>query len=348
MKVLQTLPQNDLNEIPQAAKAAEEAGFDMVCTMENRHDPFLALGVAAVATEKIALGTAVAIAFPRSPMVVANACWDLQVASKGRFVLGLGPQIKPHNEKRFSVPWSPPVPRLREYVNALRAIWRCWETGEKLEFRGKHYTFTLMIPNFVPPSTAQAPVPITIAAVGEHSLRLAGEACDGVRLHPFCTRAYVEDVVMARLREGMAKTGRSRETFEITGGGFVATGATDEEVEEVAEWVRYRIAFYGSTPSYWPVFEHHGYGDLGRKLNAMTKDGKWDEIASEIPDDLLHLFAAIARYDQLAAALETRFGGVCDAVYASTSQDIRPAVPADVLQDIAKIPTVFGGFAKDW
>lgn len=348
MKVLQTLPQNDLNEVPAAAKAAEEAGFDMVCTMENRHDPFLSLGVAAVATEKIMLGTAVAIAFPRSPMVVANACWDLQVASAGRFVLGLGPQIRPHNEKRFSVPWSPPVPRLREYVNALRAIWRCWETGEKLKFEGEHYTFTLMIPNFVPPSTGQAPVPITIAAVGDHSLRLAGEACDGVRLHPFCTRAYVEDVVMQRIAEGMAKTGRSRDQFEVTGGGFVATGATDEEVNDVAEWVRYRIAFYGSTPSYWPVFEHHGYGDLGRKLNAMTKEGKWDEIAGEIPDDLLHMFAAIARFDELSGAIEKRFGGVADSIYASTSQDIRPSIPADVLQDIARIPTTFEDFNKSW
>jgi probable F420-dependent oxidoreductase len=348
MKVLQTLPQNDLNEVPAAAKAAENAGFDMVCTMENRHDPFLSLGVAAVSTEKIMLGTAIAIAFPRSPMVVANACWDLQVASKGRFVLGLGPQIRPHNEKRFSVPWSPPVPRLREYVNALRAIWRCWETGEKLDFRGEHYTFTLMIPNFVPPSTKQVPVPVTIAAVGDHSLRLSGEACDGVRLHPFCTRAYIEDVVMKRVEEGMAKTGRTREQFEVTGGGFVATGENDEEVDKVAEWVRYRIAFYGSTPSYWPVFEHHGHGDLGRKLNKMTKDGKWDQIAAEIPDDLLHEFAAIARFDQLAGAVDKRFGGAADAIYASTSQDIRPSIPADVLQDIARVPTAFQGFSTDW
>ena len=233
-------------------------------------------------------------------------------------------------------------------MNALRAIWRCWETGEKLNFRGEHYTFTLMIPNFVPPSTGQMPVPITIAAVGEHSLRLAGEVCDGVRLHPFCTRAYVEDVVMGRLREGMAKSGRCREAFEITGGGFVATGETDEEVDKVAEWVRYRIAFYGSTPSYWPVFVHHGYGDLGPKLNAMTKEGKWDEIASEVPDDLLNLFAAIGRYDQLADAIKNRFGGVSDAIYASTSQDIRPAIPADVLQDVARVQTTFEGFSTDW
>lgn len=344
MKVLQTLPQNDLNEVGAAAKAAEDAGFHMVCTMENRHDPFMSLGVAAVATEKIMLGTAVAIAFPRSPMVVANTCWDLQVASKGRFVLGLGPQIRPHNEKRFSVPWSPPVPRMREYVNALRAIWRSWETGERLRFEGKHYTFTLMTPNFVPPSTGQAPIPITIAAVGEHSLRLSGEACDGVRLHPFCTRSYLEDVVMQRIGEGMAKTGRTRENFEVTGGGFLATGETDEEVDKVVEWVRYRLGFYGSTPSYWPVFEHHDLGDLGRKLNRMTKDGKWDEIAAEIPDDVVHLFTAVGRYDQLAKVVETRFGGVSDAIYASTSQDIRPPIPPDVLQDIGRIPTAFEEF----
>jgi alkanesulfonate monooxygenase SsuD/methylene tetrahydromethanopterin reductase-like flavin-dependent oxidoreductase (luciferase family) len=205
-----------------------------------------------------------------------------------------------------------------------------------------------MIPNFVPPSTKQVPVPVTIAAVGDHSLRLSGEACDGVRLHPFCTRAYIEDVVMKRVEEGMAKTGRTREQFEVTGGGFVATGENDEEVDKVAEWVRYRIAFYGSTPSYWPVFEHHGHGDLGRKLNQMTKDGKWDQIAAEIPDDLLHEFAAIARFDQLAGAVDKRFGGAADAIYASTSQDIRPSIPADVLQDIARVPTAFQGFSTDW
>ena len=348
MKVLQTLPQGDLNDVPSAAKAAEASGFDMVVTMENRHDPFLSLGVAAVETERIKLGTAIAIAFARSPMVVANSCWDLQVASKGRFILGIGPQIRPHNEKRFSISWSPPVPRMREYVMALRAIWRSWETGEKLRFEGEHYTFTLMTPNFVPPSTGQVPVPITMAAVGEHSLRLSGEICDGVRLHPFCTRAYLEDVVIARINEGLDKTGRTRGSFEVTGGGFIATGETEEEVDKVAEWVRHRIAFYGSTPSYWPVFEHHGCGDLGRKLNRMTKAGKWDEIASEIPDDVLHLFAVIAPYGQLENAIIKRFGGVVDAIYASTSQDIRPQIPSDVLQDIARIPTAFNGFKTNW
>jgi probable F420-dependent oxidoreductase len=263
VKVLPTLPQADLNQIPGAARAAEAAGFDAIATMENRHDPFLSLGVAAVNTSDITLTTAVAIAFPRSPMVVANTAWDLQAASKGRFVLGLGPQIKPHNEKRFSVKWSPPAPRSREYVQALRAIWRAWELGEKLRFEGEHYTFTLMTPNFTPPSAGQPSVPVTLAAVGPHTLRLSGEVADGVRLHPFCTRAYLEDVVLGHIREGLEKSGKPRKHFEIAGGGFVATGATDEEVAKTVEWIRYRIAFYGSTPSYWPVFEHHDLGDLG-------------------------------------------------------------------------------------
>jgi len=348
VKVLQTLPQHDLNAVPAAVKAAEASGFDMAVTMENKHDPFLPLAVAAVASNRIELGTTVAIAFARSPMVVANASWDLQTASGGRFVLGLGPQIRPHNERRFSVPWSPPVPRMREYVQALRAIWRSWETGEKLAFEGEHYRFTLMVPNFVPASSGQPPVPVTIAAVGEHSLRLAGEVCDGVRLHPFCTRAYAEDVAMKRIGEGMAKTGRARETFEVTGGGFVATGATDEDVAGATEWVRYRVAFYGSTPSYWPVLEHHGHGDLGRKLNRMTKDGQWDEIAAEISDDVLRLFAAVGRHDEIASAVETRFGGLSDAIFASTSSEMQPDLPADVLQDIHRVAIRFTGFATGW
>ena len=348
MRILTTLPQNDLNAVPAATAEAEAAGFDGALTMENRHEPFLALAVAACASKRLELGTAVAIAFPRSPMVVANACWDLQNASRGRFVLGIGPQIRPHNEKRFSVSWSAPVPRLREYVQALRAIWRCWETGERLRFEGHHYTFTLMTPNFTPESTGQRMVPITIAAVGERSLRLAGEVADGVRLHGFCTRRYLEEVCMPRIAEGMARTGRKRGSFEVTGGGFIATGATDEEVAKAVEWVRYRVAFYGSTPGYWPVLDLHGLGDLGRKLNRMTKEGAWNRIAAEIEDDTLRLFAAVGRHDELAAAVEQRFGGAADAVYSSLSMDMRPVLPPDLIQDIRRLPTAFEGYATGW
>ena len=265
MRVLNTLPQADLRQTAASAIASEAAGYDGLLTMENKHDPFLAHAIAAVNTERVELGTSVAIAFPRSPMVVANACWDLQNASRGRFVLGIGPQIRPHNEKRFSVRWTAPAPRLREYVQALRAIWTTWQTGEKLDFRGEHYTFTLMPPYFMPPSTGQRMVPITLAAVGEHSLRLAGEVADGVRLHSFCTRRYIEESIIPRVREGMARSGRVREHFEITGGGFVATGKDAEATAKAFEIVRGRVAFYGSTPGYWGVLELHGHSDCYRR-----------------------------------------------------------------------------------
>ncbi len=349
MRVLNNLAQDDLRQTAASAKASEAAGYDGVMTMENKHDPFLAHAIAAVSTERVELGTSVAIAFPRSPMVVANACWDLQNASRGRFVLGIGPQIRPHNEKRFSVKWTPPAPRLREYVKALRAIWTTWEKGEKLDFRGEHYTFTLMPPYFMPPSMKQKMVPITLAAVGEHSLRLAGEVGDGIRLHGFCTRRYMEEAIMPRIADGMAKSGRTREHFEITGGGFVATGKDDEATARMFEVVRGRVAFYGTTPSYWPVFELHGYGDLGRELNAMSKAGKWAELASRVPDDLVHLFAAVGTHKEIAGKIAERFGGLSDAInLRADSSSAGGDVPPDVIQEIKRIPTVFQGYKTDW
>jgi probable F420-dependent oxidoreductase len=348
MRVLATLPQDDLNDIPQAARAAETVGYDGLVTMENRNEPFLALAVAAVNTTRIGLATGIAIAFARSPMAVANAGWDLQRASRGRFVLGLGSQVRAHNENRFSVKWTPPAPRLREYVQALRAIWRSWETGEKLAYQGEHYRFTLMTPNFVPTSTHQPMVPVTLAAVGPAMLRVAGEVADGVRLHPFCTRRYVDEVVMRELRTGFARSGRARERFEISGGGFIATGADDEAVARMVEWVRYRIAFYGSTPAYWPVLDTHGLGDLGRKLNVMSKAGQWDAMAREIPDDVVRLFAAIGTHRELARAVAGRFGGAADAVALSGGYGVRQDVPPDLVQDLQRIPAAFTGFPAGW
>ncbi|MCY4500226.1 MAG: LLM class flavin-dependent oxidoreductase, partial [Alphaproteobacteria bacterium] len=208
--------------------------------------------------------------------------------------------------------------------------------------------FTLMTPNFTPASTGQPMVPVTLAAVGDYSLRLSGEVADGVRLHGFCTRRYLEEVCLPRIAEGMARTGRKREDFEVTGGGFIATGADDEEVEKAVEWIRYRVAFYGSTPGYWPVLDLHDLGDLGRKLNRMTKEGAWDKIAAEVDDDTLRLFAAVGRHDELADAVEERFGGAADAIYASLSMDMRPDIPPDLIQDIRRLPTAFKGYATAW
>lgn len=347
MRVLTSLPQQDLTEVSAAAGAAEAAGYDGLITMENRNNPFLPLAVAALATTRVELATSVAMAFPRSPMIVAGTAWDLQIASRGRFVLGLGPQVRAHNERRFSVPWSPPVPRLREYVESLRAIWRAWEKGERLDYRGEHYRFSLMTPNFVPRSLHLPMVPVTLAAVGPHSLSLAGEVADGVRLHPLCTRRYLEEVVLPRVSAQLAARGRRRETFEVAGGGFVATGPDDASVATVVEWIRYRVAFYGSTPAYWPVMELHGLGDLGRKLNAMSKAGQWDHMAAEISDDVVRLFAAIAPYRDLAAEIGRRFAGV-DAISVSASPETRVDVPPEVIADIQRLPVTFTGFPRGW
>jgi probable F420-dependent oxidoreductase len=348
MRVLTSLPQDDLRKTAAAAQAAEAAGYDGALTMENKNDPFLAHAIAAVSTERLQLGTSVAIAFPRSPMVMANAAWDLQIASRGRFVLGIGPQIRPHNERRFSVPWTAPAPRLREYVQSLRAIWTAWEKGERLRYEGKHYTFTLMPPYFIPTSQHMKMVPITLAAVGQHSLRLAGEIADGVRLHGFCTRLYLTEEILPRLIEGMLRTDRDRTDFEITGGGFIATGPDNDAVAKMIEYTRGRIAFYGSTPGYWPVLEMHGLGDLGRKLNAMSKEGKWAEMSAEVSDDVVALFTAIGTYAEITAAIEQRFGGLSDALNVGGTTIAPTGLPPDLLQDIKRIPTKFTGYRTPW
>lgn len=344
MRVLTTVPQDNLSKVPAAARAVEADGFTGIISMENRHDPFLPLAIAATETEHVELCTAVAIAFSRSPMVVANMGWDLNEASAGRFVLGLGSQVKAHNERRFSVPWTPPAPRLREYVEALRAIWRCWAEGERLAFEGDHYRFTLMTPNFVPESTGQRLPPITLAAVGPAMLKVAGEVADGVRLHPFCTRKYMESVVLPRLQVGWKRSGRARETFEITGGGFVATGANEEAVAKMREWVRYRVAFYGSTPAYYPVLEAHGLEDLGLELNRLSKEGRWNEMAGRVSDEVLELFAAVGTHDEIAARIEERFGGLSDSIYASMSSELASDMPREIVARIGQIPIKFAGY----
>ncbi|MGE0483700.1 MAG: TIGR03617 family F420-dependent LLM class oxidoreductase [Gammaproteobacteria bacterium] len=337
MRILNTIVQHDLNASRDAATAAENAGYDGITTLENRHDPFLPLAVAATATRRIELMTGVAIAFLRSPMSLANIGWDLQRASAGRFTLGLGPQIKAHNEKRFSVPWSAPVPRLREYVQSLRAIWHAWQSGDELRFEGEHYRFTLMPPNFRPEPIELPPPRILLAAVGPAMLKLAGEVADGVILHPFCTRPYVEQTVLPALAAGFARSGRKREDFEIIGGGFVATGADDAEVQANAEWVRQRIGFYGSTPAYWPVLESCGMRELGERLNVMTKQGRWDALAAAVPDELLQACAAVADHAGLAAAVAARFGGLSDTLPLSASSEQPARLPTPVIEALRAV-----------
>ena len=343
MHVYRNITNTKLTDINKVAPQLENMGYDGLLMTELKHDPFLPLGVAATSTKTVTLATGIAISFLRSPMAIANIAWDLNEATSGRFTLGLGTQIRAHNEKRFSVPWSPPGPRMREYIQALKAIWRCWKYNEKLSFEGEHYRFTLMTPEFVPESSGIHLPPVTLAAVGPVMIKTAAEVAVGIRLHGFCTSKYFEETINPRIKMGLKVAGKARKNFEVSGGGFIATGPDNRAVDDATEAVRYRVGFYGSTPAYWPVLETHGYGDLGRKLNAMTKSGEWDQLAAQIPDDLLELFCAIGRYDEIAKNIEERFGNMTDVISTGLNEDF----PPDLIQDIQKIEGSFVGFNTD-
>jgi probable F420-dependent oxidoreductase len=344
MRVSTVLPVRDWRACAPAAQTAEADGYDCIQSNELRHDPFAPLAFAALATERVALATSVAIAFPRSPMIVANHAWDLARHSNGRFVLGLGSQVKAHNERRFSVPWIAPAARLGEYVQALRAIWRAWETGAKLDFRSPHYTFTLMTPEFSPGPQGLPMIPVAMAAVGPVMLKTAARVADSVRLHGFATRRYLEEVVRPMLQAELTAAGKSFAGFEVTGGGFIATGPDDAAVREAAEKVRYRVAFYGSTPAYRSVFDVHGIGDLGARLNEKVREGRWNEISKLVSDEVLDLFVARAPYDGIAEAIEKRFGGVADTVTLEFLPGDSDATRRRVIEAVQRIPHSFAGF----
>lgn len=348
MKLVTHVPLDDWAASSAAAKKAEELGFHGLTSFEIDHDPFIPLAFAAQATKTINLATAIAVAFPRSPMVVATTAWDLQRQSGGRFSLGLGSQVKGHNVRRFSVPWSAPVPRLREYIQSVRAIWECWERGgTKLQFEGEHYNFSLMTPEFAPDPTGLPMAPIAISAVGPAMLKLAGEVCDGVKLHLFCTRKYLEDVCLPQIDKGLVKNRVERKNFEIWGGGFIATGKDDEAVEKAMDEVRYRVAFYGSTRSYRPVLSLHGLDDLGDELHSMSVSGGWKDMASRVSDDVVRLFGAVGTYDTIASEIEKRFGGLADVVNLEFPEDTDPGVIRGLIQDIDRIPTRFENFKTE-
>ena len=346
MRVSMSLPGHDWTLCGPAARQAEEDGFDSVQSNELKHDPFAPLAFAALATERVQLVTSVAIAFPRSPMIVANQAWDLHKHSKGRFVVGLGSQVKAHNERRFSVPWIAPAARLGEYVESLRAIFRCWEYGEKLNYKGKFYNFTLMTPEFSPPAQNLPLPPVAMAAVGPLMLKTAARVADSVRLHSFATRKYLEDVVRPLLAVELAAAGKSLENFEITGGGFIATGPDEATVREAAEKVRYRVAFYGSTPAYRPVFDLHGLSDLGMKLTDMSRQGAWNKMAAEVTDDVLDLFVARATYEGLPEAVAKRYGGIVDTVSIDFAPGTSAATRRGVIEAVQRIPGTFKRFAR--
>jgi len=302
----------DLASVPGRVRDLEALGYDGAVSVDTSHDPFLPLALAAEHSERVDLLTNVAIALARSPMTVAYTALDLQVLSHGRLILGLGSQIKPHIEKRFSMTWSAPAPRMREFILALRAIWRAWNTGERLDFRGRFYQHTLMTPFFSPQPSPYRPPRVFLGALGDRMCEVAGEVADGVLLHPFTTASYVRDRQIPALERGLAKVQRAREDFEIGISPFVVTGPDDGALDAVRQATRMQIAFYGSTPAYRSVLEHHGWGEAQDELNALSKRGRWTEMADVITDDILDAFAPQAAYDRLPAELAKRYGGLAD------------------------------------
>ncbi|MEY4605449.1 MAG: LLM class F420-dependent oxidoreductase [Ilumatobacteraceae bacterium] len=319
------------------AQELEAAGYSGAWTAETSHDPFFPLLLAAEHTASIELGTSIAVAFARNPMTLANIGWDLQAFSKGRFVLGLGSQIKPHITKRFSMEWSHPAPRMRELILAIRSIWDTWLTGAPLAFRGEFYTHTLMTPFFTPDRSDLDGfgVPkIFLAGVGELMTEVAGEVCDGFICHGFTTERYLREVTLPALARGRAKAGKTMEGFEIVGPSFVVTGTSDEQMHDAARGTRQQIAFYGSTPAYRGVLDLHGWGDLQDDLNTLSKRGEWAAMGDLITDEILETFAVVGAPEQVAPELHRRYGDVIQRIsfYAPYRSD--PDRWARVLSDL--------------
>ncbi|HEY4688154.1 MAG TPA: TIGR03617 family F420-dependent LLM class oxidoreductase [Anaerolineae bacterium] len=298
----------DLKDVPSYARAAEAIGFDALWASETRHDPFLPLPLIAEHTQRVHFGTAVAIAFARSPVAVAHAAWDLARQSSGRFILGLGTQVKAHIERRFGMAWGPPVARLREFVQAMRAVWDCWQNGARLNFRGEHYKVTLMTPFFSPGPIEHPAIPIYVAGVGAPLCRLAGEVADGFVVHPLNTSKYLAEIVRPAIEAGAKKAGRSAREVVVSGSVFVALNAAERES------VRAQISFYASTPSYRPVLDLHGWGAIGEQLSACAARGKWDEMPALVTDPMLDAFAVVATWDDVAARVRARYEGLVDRI----------------------------------
>ncbi|HNM93939.1 MAG TPA: LLM class F420-dependent oxidoreductase [Mycobacterium sp.] len=303
-----------LAEVAGAAREVEQLGYDGCWTAEISHDPFLPLTLAAEHTSTVELGTSIAVAFARNPMTVANVGWDLQEFSRGRLLLGLGTQIKPHIEKRFSMPWSRPVRRMREFVLAVQAIWDCWHNGTRLSFEGDFYTHRLMTPMFTPEPQPYGTPKILVAAVGELMTEMCGEVTDGMIAHAFTTKRYFDEVTIPALQRGLATSGRTRADVQMFCPVFVVTGTGEAEMAAAAAGTRKQIAFYASTPAYRKVLELHGWGELQTDLHRLSLDGRWDAMADLIDDEILETFAVVAPVDRLAAALTRRCDGIIDRV----------------------------------
>jgi probable F420-dependent oxidoreductase len=313
MKIDTIMFDPDLATVAEQVTAAEASGYDGFWSAETGHDPFLPLTLAAEHSTDIELGTAIAVAFARNPMSMAYLAHDLQAYS-GRFILGLGSQIKPHIEKRFSMPWSAPARRMREYIEAMHAIWDAWADGTPLRFKGEFYTHLLMTPFFAPPPSPHGKPKVFVAAVGPMMTKVAGEVADGLMAHGFTTESYLRDVTIPTLREGAASADRDPSDVQIALPVFVVTGRDDEDMAASRQAVKLQIAFYGSTPAYRGVLEHHGWGDVQDTLNAMSKRGEWGQMADAITDEMLTAFAVQGAPADVGSQIVARYGDIADRI----------------------------------
>lgn len=327
---------SDLTAVPARAREIEQQGYDGCWTGEIDHDPFLPLLLAAEHTSRLQLGTSIAVAFARNPMLIANLGWDLNSYSQGRFILGLGTQVQPHIERRYGMPWSHPARRMREFVAAVHAIWAAWQDGSRLSFEGEFYAHTLMTPMFTPEPQPHGVPKIFIAAVGDLMTRTAGEVADGLIAHAFTTRRYLDEVTAPALQTGLDAAGRPRQTFELSCPVFVVTGENAEQFEASAAAHRKQLAFYGSTPAYRKVLELHGWGDLHTELHRLSRRGEWDAMATLIDDEVLAAFAVVAELPDVADALVRRCAGAIDRVLPGFPAGMSETVIAMVLDDVRK------------
>jgi probable F420-dependent oxidoreductase len=325
-----------LDGAAETAALVEREGFDGCWVGEINHDPFLPLALAAEHTSRIELGTSIAVAFARNPMTVAGTAWDLQAYSGGRFLLGLGTQVRPHIERRFSMPWSHPARRMREFVHALRAIWSSWHDGTGLDFQGEFYTHTLMTPMFTPEPSDHVDPKVFVAAVGPAMTAVGGEVADGLLAHAFTTRRHLLEVTMPALRRGLSAGGRARSDVEVSCPVFVVTGADEQQCDNAAAAVRKQIAFYGSTPAYRGVLELHGWGDLHENLHRLSREGHWDAMGALITDEVLDAFAVVGRVNDIPTLLRQRCAGVIDRVLPSFPSQLPVEAVAQILQEVRR------------
>jgi probable F420-dependent oxidoreductase len=337
MKVYATAPLEDPRDARVTFPLLEKGGYDGAFTFEAKHDPFLPLALAAEHTRELRLGTAVAIAFARNPMNLANLAHGLQVISEGRFVLGLGSQVRPHIERRFGMPWSRPAARMREMIRAVRAIFDAWEGRAALDFRGEFYRHTLMIPAFDPGPNPFGPPPIFAAGFGPRMTEVAGEVADGFMAHPFTTRRSLLENTLPALERGLVKSKRTRDEIEVVCATLIVTADQEPELERVKAAARKQLAFYGSTPAYRPTLDVHGWGDLHSELNRLSKEGRWDDMSSCIDDSVLEEIAVVGPRDEIARRVRERLDGIADAVSLTHNRAPDPQHWTDVVADLKRI-----------